>query len=185
MKTQRFPYWVLTMLLLCSTMLTAYAEIDLTKFKVNTKPVKDSQTMVQQSDLIVLGWPENTEKKYPTNETIGHYKIFNVLQTIRTQKVLKGSPPSQVNIVTPGVDPLPNPTNPLNKTYPGPLAKENYVLFLKKLPHSEYYTMIGGWQGVYPLIEGKTVSFEGLGFQELNGLSVDQLEQRVKGWTGS
>lgn len=177
----RYKYLIFTMLLFCTTMFTVYAEIDLSTFIVHTAPVKNSKTMVQQSDLIILGWPESAEKKFPTNKTIDHFQIVNYVQTIHTQKVLKGNAGSLVNIVTAGAEPLPPTSNPINKLYPGPLAKENYILFLKKIPQSEYYTIMGGWQGIYPLFEGKTISLEGLGFKEFNGLTVDQLEQKTKG----
>jgi len=181
---RRYKHFIFTTLLVFTTIATIYAEIDLSKLIVNTAPVKNSHTMVQQSDLIVLGSPDDAVKKYPTKKTVDQFKIVNYVQTFHTQKGLKGSFPSLVKIVSVGIEPLPNPSNPINRLYPGPLAKENYILFLKKVPQSEYYTIIGGWQGVYPLFEGKIISFEGLGFKEFSGLTVNQLEQKIKELAG-
>lgn len=176
----KLKFWILTVVLTCLPMLSASAEVDVSKVRVDTTPVKSSKDLIQQADLVVLGYPDVPDHEFETGQMAGSFKIVNYVQTMHVKRVLKGTTSELLDLVTTGVNPLPDPSHPLNKTYPGPLAEEDYICFLKKLPNSEYYTIIGGWQGVYPIFDGKTVSLENFGFKEFNGLTVEQMEQKTK-----
>lgn len=42
------------------------------------------------------------------------------------------------------------------------------------------YSIVGLWQGVYPLYDGKTVSLRGQGFPELNQLSIRDVADKIR-----
>jgi hypothetical protein len=44
------------------------------------------------------------------------------------------------------------------------------------------YTIVGGWQGVYPVYEGKTISLKEEGFPELNQLTLRQFEAKIRSY---
>ncbi|MEW9668788.1 hypothetical protein [Ammoniphilus sp. 3BR4] len=158
----------------------ANAQVDISKIRVDTTPVKNEKDLVNQSTLVVYGWPNSADEEYPTGQTVEQFKLVNFVQTFHVKQSLKGTSSPLIRIVTTGTDPLPKPPNPLNKVYPGPLAEGNYLCFLRKLPGTDLYTIVGGWQGVYPYLDGKFIALQDSGFPKFHGLTIQQAEQLIK-----
>jgi hypothetical protein len=171
----------LSILMIFGLILPVKAQNDLSKIIVSTQPTKNEKELVQKSSLIVYGWFDSAEEEYPTNKKVDNGELVNFVQTLHVKRTYKGSPPQLVRVVSTGIEPLPDPSNPLNKTYPGPMAEGEYVCFLKSLPGTDVYYIVGGWQGVYPVYQGKTVSFEDFGYPQFEGLTLQELETKIKG----
>lgn len=169
----------MTFLLFCINAIGASAQIDIHSLLVDSTPTKGIKDLVHQADLIVLGRPDSPDETYPTPKKVEQYRIVNYVQTLHAKKTVKGPTPRLIKVLSSGTDILPPTTSPLNKLYPGPLAEGDYICFLKKVPGTNLYSVVGGWQGVYPLLNGKTIAFKGFGFPELNGLSVEQFDQKL------
>lgn len=170
----------LLLVLLCHTDLALAQRTDIAKLRLDTSLAANARQLAQKSTLIVSAWANSSFKSFPTTQRVGTYKVVHYIQTLQVNEVLKGSSPRLVRLITRGVEPLPDARNPLNNQYPGPLAEGNYVLFLHQLKDTNYYSLTGLWQGVYPLINGKTVSLGKAGFPAYNQLDTNQLKQLVK-----
>ncbi|RXT02317.1 hypothetical protein [Ammoniphilus sp. CFH 90114] len=170
--------WLLLVLAIPSV--AAYGQVDISKLRVDTTEVGSVRGLFEQSSLIVHGSLTSADEQYPTGQSVNNYKVINYVQSVQVRKYIKGSATSTIRLLTTGTDRLPPPPDPLNKMYPGPLAEGEYILFLQKLSGTNLYTVIGGWQGVYPLMGGKTISLQESGFSDLKGLTVEQMEQKVK-----
>lgn len=136
--------------------------------------------LAKRSELIVVAWADTAQHSFPTRHTIDQVKVVNYTQTLQVKKVLKGAPPRLLSVVSTGVEPMPDASSPLNYKYPGPLGEGNYVLFLQPVKGTSYYSITGLWQGVYPLYQGRTIALEGVGFPELNQLTLTELEQKLR-----
>ncbi|RKD25116.1 hypothetical protein BEP19_04665 [Ammoniphilus oxalaticus] len=181
MKHQKQLLFLVLTIVSFGCFVTVTAETNIASLQLDLTPVPSSSELIQEADLIARGRPRPSEQQIPTNQKVGAFTIVHELQRIDVRKVLKGSTVSSVTVIIPGLQPLPETSNPLNNKYPGALAQENYFFFLKKIPDTSFYTIIGGWQGVYPLFEGKTIALRGLGFQNLGGLTVEQFKRKIKG----
>ncbi|WP_312116434.1 hypothetical protein [Brevibacillus reuszeri] len=148
--------------------------------EVDATTVGSWQELAKRSELIVIAWADSAHHSYPTRHTVDDAKLVNYTQTLQIKKALKGSPPRLLNVVSTGVEPLPDASSPLNIKYPGPLGEGNYVLFLQPIKGTSYYSITGLWQGVYPLYQGRTIALEGAGFADLNQLSLAELELKLK-----
>lgn len=173
---------IIILLLLCNWgMGKVYAQVDINKLIVDTIPLSSPRELVNQSSLIVYCSVSNSTKEYPTGQTVENsFQIVNYVQTLKVKKALKGSAPSSLRLLTTGTEPQPLPPHPLNIRYPGPLAEGEYVLFLKPVTNTELHSLLGGWQGVYPYRGGQTVSLGEHGFPQLNGLSINQMQQYIQ-----
>lgn len=170
------PFFLLTFLIFSSPHL---AETDISTVQVDSAPTKSAAELVKQSGLIVFGQIEGMEA-HPTSRRVVDGTLVNYVQTILVQKTLKGASQRTLKLLITGVEPLPKPSNPLNLIYPGPLAEGSYVFFLRPVPGTQLYSLVGIWQGVYPLFKGKTVALKGSGYPEFNGLSVEQLTETIR-----
>jgi hypothetical protein len=147
---------------------------------VPVQPAASEKSLVQSADLIVEGKLEAGEQRYPTGRDISGRRIVHYIQQIRVQAVWKGAAASPVKLLTSGVEPLPDADNPLNKTYTGPLESGDYVFFLRKAGETDYYTLAGLWQGLYPVFNGKSVSLlANGGFNAFDQLSLPQFRSKV------
>ncbi len=155
-------------------------DVNLRKIIVNSEPVSSESALIGDADRIAYGWFDSADQELDTGQTAGSGKLVNFTQTFHVMRPLKGQSSQLIRVLSTGVEPLPDAKDPINNTYPGPLAEGTYVCFLKKLPRLDVYTIIGGWQGVYPMNDGKTIALEGKGFPQLGGLTVDQLAARVR-----
>lgn len=145
---------------------------------VNREAVSSEQNLVLQSDLIVQGRLEESSQAYPTGATVEERKILHYVQQLRVEETWKGTGLASVNLLTSGVDPLPDADNPLNKSYTGPLTAGEYVFFLRK--SGDYYTLTGLWQGLYPLFQGKSVALlANGGFASFDQLPVHRFRLKV------
>ncbi|GIO08826.1 hypothetical protein J31TS6_48540 [Brevibacillus reuszeri] len=151
--------------------------------EVDATTASSWQELAKRSELIVIAWADSAGHSYPTRHTVDQGKLVNYTQTLQIKKVLKGAPPRLLNVVSTGVEPMPDASSPLNFKYPGPLGEGNYVLFLQPVKGTSYYSITGLWQGVYPLYQGRTIALEGVGFAELNQLSLAELELKLKSAT--
>lgn len=136
--------------------------------------------LVRSADLIVLGHIDNHTSSYPTGVPLGTGQLVNYVQPLRVQQKLKGlTIPSPLQLLTDGVEPLPKPSDPLNLTYTGPIAQGEYMFFLRKVPGTNFYALVGQWQGIYPVLHGKLIAVLEGGFQQFMGLTVPQVKQIV------
>ncbi|WP_051263038.1 hypothetical protein [Tuberibacillus calidus] len=131
------------------------------------------------SDLIGLGEIKGVTNQYVTARRIAQGRLVNYIQRFDMRQAFKGRP-QKVLLLNTGVSPLPPPRDPINARYPGPLANGQYIIFLKKIPGTPYYQLNGGWQGLYPVIQGKTVSLYHEGFPELHQLTPDQFMEKLR-----
>ncbi|UFJ41173.1 hypothetical protein LOK74_01020 [Brevibacillus humidisoli] len=165
--------------------LPAAARVDIAKLQIDQTLTRSVQELVNRSSLIVVGWPDVAHDTYPTERRIGDFRLVNYVQRIQVKRVLKGTSPQILQLLTTGVEPLPDPTNPLNTKYSGPLAEGDYICFLQQVRGTEYYSLVGIWQGLYPIIDGRTVALEGSGYPSLNKLTVEQFAQKINTLMGS
>lgn len=172
----RIPILLLVLLLFQTP---ALAATDISALRVDSTPTQSAKELVKQAALIVVG-QISTVKEYPTSQQFQEGKLVNYVQTIRVEKRVKGSSGTNVRLLVAGVDPLPHPSNPLNLKYPGPFTEGTYLLFLRAVPGTEFYSLVGVWQGIYPVMEGKTIALRGLGYAEFNSLRVDDLAKAIR-----
>ncbi|MGC4375811.1 hypothetical protein WD019_02550 [Fictibacillus sp. Mic-4] len=147
---------------------------------VDTKPMANLKELRNESTIIAFGWFNTAHLERSLGKSVQGGKLVNFVQSFQTKRYIKGSGPQIISVVSTGIDPLPAPENPLNKVYPGPMAEGEYIAFLKPLKGTKQYILVGGWQGVYPIIGGKTIALEGSGFNELNALTVQEFETKIK-----
>ncbi|MFM1652195.1 hypothetical protein ACI7RC_08845 [Brevibacillus sp. B_LB10_24] len=133
--------------------------------------------LTRQSALIVAGVAD--EKAIKSYHVDG--RLYNFVQTVFVSRVFKGKNESVIQLLRPGITPAPSTNNPLPIIYPGPLPNqaEGYVLFLNPTADPAIYSVSGGWQGVYPVYGGKTVTLAGYGFAAMNGLDLDGVGKLV------
>jgi hypothetical protein len=149
---------------------------------VNIKRVGNVKDLVSGSTLIAYGWFDTSHQKQPLEKSLQGGKLVNYVQSFHVEQYLKGSSEKIVTVLSTGIEPLPDPLNPLNKIYPGPMAEGLYVSFLQPVAGTKLYTLVGGWQGVYPIYEGKTIALEDEGFPELDQLTIRQFETKIKSY---
>lgn len=160
----------------------AFHPIDISRVPITIRQIPNETELVRSSDLIVEVELVADPSSRPTGRTVGGRAILHYAQAARVRNVLKGPQgQSDVQLVTSGLDPVPEAQDPLNRQYTGPLAEGSYILFLKKVHGTDhYYTLNGGWQGVYPLHNGVSIALEEGGFPFLNGLTVPQMGERIR-----
>jgi hypothetical protein len=156
--------------------------IAIPKQVVNIKRAANLKQLVADSTLIAYGWFNTSYQKKSLGKSVQGGKLVNFVQSFHVDKYLKGTGDKIINVLSTGIEPFPDPQNPLNKVYPGPMAEGRYVCFLKRVPGTGLYTILGGWQGVYPVYEGKTITLEEEGFPELNQLTIRQFEAKIKSY---
>lgn len=153
---------------------------DLRYFLIQRQSIKDSRTLIKSSPLVLLGQFKNAKQTIKTNYVVGNGRIYNYLQAFTVDKVYKGPQAPQVNVLTSGVVPLPEPEDPLNVLYTGSIAEGNYLVFLKKVPQTDDYQLNGGWQGLYPIVNGRIISLFGEGKPELDNLKITDIERVIQ-----
>lgn len=157
------------------------AQLPLPRQIIKTSRQKDSAALIRTSDLIVYTSIGTRSDRWPINRRISaHQTLFNARQQLQIKRVLKGSLPPSVYLLTTGVDPLPRPGDPLNSLYTGPLADGEFLLFLKSYNVKPYYTLNGGFSAVYPIINGKTVVLEDEGFGDFGGKTEAELADLLR-----
>jgi hypothetical protein len=177
---------VWTKILICISLLfTFHSQVQadnnvIPKQIVNIKQVRDVKNLVRGSKLIAYGWFDTSHQKQPLEKSVQAGKLVNYVQSFHVEQYLKGSSEKIVTVLSTGIEPLPDPSNPFNKVYPGPMAEGFYVSFLEPVAGTKIYTIVGGWQGVYPIYEGKTIALENEGFPELDQLTIKQFEAKIK-----
>lgn len=156
------------------------AKPDISKIQIDTRQASNAKDLARRSPLIVLGWCDTAYEEVPTSLLVEGRRVVKFTQKLHIKQVLKGKSPKLLTLLSEGVNPLPDPSSPLNKHYPGPLAEGDYLVFLQPIPGTDMYSLVGLWQGVYPMLGGKTVSLEGIGFPQLNQLSAPALVKKIK-----
>ncbi|MFC4617758.1 hypothetical protein ACFO4N_03340 [Camelliibacillus cellulosilyticus] len=137
-----------------------------------SQPVPLLSTLIRTSDAILYGSVGSVIQEYHTGKRVRNGELVNTLQKIQVLQSFKGRATRPIELITTGVEPMPRPSDPLNQRFPGALAEGQYIFFLKKIPGSSLYQLNGGPQGFYPLINGRTISLYGTGFQTLNQRTV-------------
>lgn len=155
------------------------SHLNLTKQLFKSEQNPTVKRLIQTSDLVIYGSSNATYTKYDTNKWKDGKHLYNYVQPISVNKAYKGHAENQVNVVTTGVEPLPKRDDPINKLFPGPLADGNYIIFLKQIKNTEFYQLNGGWQGMYPYINGQLISLEQAGFNIFHGLTLSQFQKKL------
>ncbi|CAM5789801.1 MULTISPECIES: hypothetical protein [Brevibacillus] len=153
---------------------------EIADLQVDQTRMKDWKELILHCDLIVVGLTDARHQKYPTAKRISAGQLVNYVQDVQIERTLHGSASRRVKLLSTGVEPLPDASDPANLQYPGPLGEGQYLLFLKKVNRTDMYSIVGLWQGVYPLYDGKTVSLRGQGFPELNQLSIRDVADKIR-----
>lgn len=182
MRTRIVGKLIVTVALTLAILPSAYAaaDVDLSKVIVSTQPTPDVTALARSADVIVYGWFDSADEQLPTGQSVTSGKLVNFLQTLHTERAFKGGSQTLYRVLSTGIEPLPDADDPLNQRYPGPMIEGRYVCFLKRISGSDAYTLVGGWQGVYPIHDGKTIALEDSGFPELGGLTLEQLQRRLE-----
>ena len=147
---------------------------------VDTKRVASDSQLVHAADLIVYGRYDTAMQVIRTNRKVRSGKLVNYIQHFHVRHAFKGSTGPIIRIVSTGVEPLPQPGKPIHKTYPGPVAEGAYLIFLKKINGRDLYRLIGGWQGLYPVENGKLVALQDAGFPVLQGMPIEQVKAYIE-----
>lgn len=174
-----FTLFTLALSLTIITSTYATADVDLSKIIVTTEPAPNVAALSRNADAIVYGWFDSANEQLTTGQTVASGKLVNFVQTLHAERVFKDGSKTFYRVLTTGIEPLPDAEDTLNQQYPGPMVEGRYVCFLKQVRGSDTYTIVGGWQGVYPIHEGKTIALEEGGFPQLGGLTLDQLQHRL------
>ncbi|MGD8190922.1 hypothetical protein ACQCN2_13170 [Brevibacillus ginsengisoli] len=170
---------LLTASFLMISTIPIYSQPDISKIQIDTSSVSSAQELTHRSKLIVLAQSESADKQVPTTLKVDGRKVVKFTQKIHIKQFMKGNAPKQLTLVSEGVEPLPDASSPLNKLYPGPLVEGDYILFLRPIPGTEWYSLVGLWQGVYPLLDGKSIALKGIGFPVLNNLTPSDFKRKV------
>ncbi|MEB3101545.1 hypothetical protein [Ferviditalea candida] len=155
-----------------------YGQPSLSQLIIQVRPETSLEALVRHSTIIAYGKLGSPIREVSTNTKIDRYKLVNYIQPLDVLKMIKGQPHRRIEVLSTGLDPLPLPTNPLNDKYPGALADGEYICFLKAVPGTRFMQIVGGWQGVYPMLDGKTIALD-QGFPELNDLTISQFQKNI------
>ncbi|QDX91220.1 hypothetical protein EEL31_14740 [Brevibacillus laterosporus] len=145
----------------------------------NEGNIRSVKELTSLSQAIIYATPLENVNEQATDRSVQGRKVVKYIQTFQVKTAVKGSVAKQVKIVFYGLEPKPEARDPLNLQYPGALGDGEYFLFLKKID-SNNFTTVDIWQGIYPVFEGRTVALEGYGIAELNGLTPNQMIDKVK-----
>ncbi|SDC54000.1 hypothetical protein SAMN02799630_00064 [Paenibacillus sp. UNCCL117] len=155
----------------------------LKRLRLPHEAIPTAEALARQADLIVFGHLQSQVSAYPAGARIGAGELYHYVQTIVVRTVLRGggaSAPSAVKLVTDGIEPLPPASDPLNLTYTGPLAEGEYVFFLRRIPGTDLYALLNGWQALYPVLDGKLIALKQNGFAAYNDLTISGLQQKLR-----
>lgn len=158
----------------------ASSPVDTAKLKLESAAVSSERDLVRKADLIAEVSSNGPGTRYPTADKAGKRRIVNYVQKMGVRSVLKGTPVSSTRVLTSGVEPLPDAQDPLNRIYTGPLAEGDYVLFLQKVAGTDLYSLVGLWQGVYPVEGGRTISLASSGFSSFGNLTIPGLREKIR-----
>ena len=161
-------------------LLPAFAVQDPAALHVNDTPAADAADLIRRSEIVAAGRIESRVQEFPTGRSVSTGKVVNYIQRFHVQKTLKGPGMRQISVLSRGIEPLPDRFSPLNMTYPGPLAEGIYLLFLQRVKGTDLYSITGFWQGVYPILNERTIALRGSGFPELHGLTLSGVERELK-----
>lgn len=156
------------------------AVTDPARLRVDDTPAANLADLLRRSQIVATGWTDNTVQAFPTGRSVRAGRIVNFTQWLHVQKIIKGPSSTRLRLLSTGVEPLPERFSPLNQKYPGPLGAGHYLLFLQRVKGTDMYSITGLWQGVYPILQGRTIALEGSGFGELNGLTQAEVEQKLR-----
>ncbi|HZG17698.1 MAG TPA: hypothetical protein VE710_22180 [Candidatus Bathyarchaeia archaeon] len=174
---------ILTSLLLIVPVTSVSAvKVDIGTIQVDTSPTQHERDLIERSTLIVYGWADSAAETHPTGKQVPSGALVNFVQTVHVKRSFKGAAPKLIQMLTTGIEPLPDPQDPLNNRYPGPLAEGDYIVFLKKVTGTNLYTIVGVWQGVYPFLDGKSLALRGSGYPSLEQLSLDQFGKKIESY---
>ncbi|CCQ94540.1 conserved hypothetical protein [[Clostridium] ultunense Esp] len=170
-------------LVLCFFIVTPVGEEkfhELTDIEAPVQQAHSFHELVHAADIIAYGSFGEVTRREDTTQLVEGRRIIHYIQPFYGQTYIKGGAFEFVDVLTTGVEPSPPLADPLNKRFPGAVAEGEYVVFLKKIPGRPLYYLIGGWQGLYPVYEDEIIVLEEGGFQELGGLTVEQLKKKVE-----
>lgn len=136
--------------------------------------------LVKASDLVAYGSFGEVTKKEETSQVVDGRRIVHFIQPFYILTSMKGETIEHIDVLTEGIEPSPSVEDPLNKRFPGAVAEGEYVVFLKGIPGTSYFHLVGGWQGLYPVYEEEVIVLEEGGFKEIGGLTVEEVKKRVQ-----
>ncbi|WP_166241520.1 hypothetical protein [Paenibacillus turpanensis] len=172
--------FLLLLTLLAPAPETAFLPAPLGEQLIQPETYASANQLNQAADLVVLGQFTEEMETYPTSRTTPSGRLVNFVQTFQVKRVFKGSPAaSTLRVMTTGVEPLPPAADTINIEYPGPLEPGTYVCFLRKLEFGNYYRINGGFQGFYPVMDGKLIALEQGGFSLFSGITIDQFKNKI------
>ncbi|MCL1632598.1 hypothetical protein M3N64_11785 [Sporolactobacillus sp. CPB3-1] len=146
---------------------------------IKSEPAESGTAIIQKADLIVHARLDEHINRWDTGQRLPSGAHFvNAEQEIHVQQILKGHTAIPMNLLTTGIEPLPAPSDSLNKQYTGPLADGEYVLFLTRYSSSGLFILSNGFSSVYPLYLGKTIALED-GFHEFSGKTIPELKRML------
>lgn len=175
-KIVRLSFWMFIML--CTAIGTVGAQPNPAEIIPDPTPVPNASQLVKRSDLIVYVKVPPELSTYPTHRSLGEAKIINYTQPLRVIQTWKGPSAPVVHLLTSGLEPVPPPDNPLNDRYSGPIAEGDYVCFLQHAG-TNLYSIVGVWQGLYPVEAGRAIALERSGFPVFSGLPLDAFRRKI------
>ncbi|GGH78802.1 hypothetical protein JOD43_001586 [Pullulanibacillus pueri] len=137
--------------------------------------------LIASSDLIAYGSFGEVHQTFKTPHHIQQGALVNFTQAFHVLRPFKGQGIQNVYLFGTEIDPQPQAHDPINLIYTGPLTSENeYVCFFKRLAGTPYYILNGGWSGVYPFINGKTLALADAGITSLDQLTLSELQKKLQ-----
>ena len=145
---------------------------------IESQRITDFHQLIDSSDLIVFGTFGSVQEKMTTSHSIQQGHLVNNIQNFQVEKEYKGPHLNHIHVLLTGIEPLPDPKDPINLKFTGEITSQNpFVCFFKKIPGTSYYQLNGGWSGAYPYINNKLLALEDAGIKRLDQLSLPQLEK--------
>jgi len=139
---------------------------------------QDARDLLRLSSFVLVGRLDGGIRRHVLPRWVAGRRLVVSEQPLFSERLLypQGNVPSPIFLLSPGLEPRPAAADPLTYRFPGPLAPGHYVFFLRQLPpRREAYTLVGGWQGLYPVMCGRTIALEKYGFCEFDGRTIDEL----------
>lgn len=171
--------WISAVVIAVLASPAAAAAAPLPNTEVDSPKRPSLEELVRTSTLAAYGRFDTAHQSKVLRKQVNDRTLVNYSQNFHVYRYIKGSGPMVLEVLSTGVEPMPDAESPLNLTYPGPMAEGMYIVFFYD-GESPFYLINGRWQGVYPMRDGKSIALQGAGFQELNGLTLDQFHAKVK-----
>ncbi|PTQ51420.1 MAG: hypothetical protein BLITH_1497 [Brockia lithotrophica] len=140
---------------------------------------RDARDLLRRSSCVLLGDLDGGVRRHTLPRWVAGRQLVVSEQPLYLERCFfpatEGALSPVLALFSPGLEPRPPAEDPLTPRFPGPFAPGRYVFFLRRLPpRRDAFTLVGGWQGLYPVVCRRLVALEGYGFSEFDGRTIDE-----------